>query len=180
MTFDAELQLRNIDGYGRELVGTSIYELVPQMGRDVIEEVRRRLFELGQLVSCVVPVLYRRRSKPRWWVVRAAPLREYDDIPEAIACATPHDKRTQTTYPLVTSEAWQRELAWQELQPMLSFLTPSCFPGSSSGLGSGTARGDHLRQGFHVRLFDLTEHDRLLGTIEFDEPGDQSAEQHFD
>ena len=61
-------------------------------------------------------------EEARWWLVRAAPLIDGGRVVAALAQAVPRDERALPECPPVSMEVWQRELALQELKPILRHL----------------------------------------------------------
>jgi hypothetical protein len=123
-TLDAELTIRNVNGRPHELVGRSVYALVPASHHALLHSARRELFERGRLVSHEVPVLAPTEGELRWWLVRAVPLFDGGRVVAAIAQAVPRDERAPLECPSVSAEVWQRELALRELRPILWCLAP--------------------------------------------------------
>ena len=112
-TLDAKLTIRSINGRPHQLVGKSVYEFVPTSHHGRLDMARRELFERGRLVSHEVPSMGPTEEEARWWLVRAAPLFDGGRVVAALAQAVP---------PPVSMEVWQRELALQELKPILRHL----------------------------------------------------------
>ncbi|MBU0617760.1 MAG: PAS domain-containing protein [Planctomycetes bacterium] len=121
-TLDPELTIRSVDGRPHELVGKSVYALVPTSHHGLLDMARRELFERARLVSHEIPSIEPREGDARWWLVRAAPLLDGRQVVAAIAQAVPRDEWTPPECPPVSAEVWQRELALRELKPILRCL----------------------------------------------------------
>jgi hypothetical protein len=123
-TLDPELTIRSVDGRPHRLVGRSAYELVPASHHRLLDAARRDLFEHGRLVSHEVPAIAPPEQEVHWWLVRAAPLFDCEEVVAALAQAVPRNERALAEFPPVSAEVWQRELALRELRPFLLSVGP--------------------------------------------------------
>ncbi len=126
-SLDQELTIRSVNGRAHELVGKSVYELVPTSHHGLLDRARRELFEQRRLVAHEIPSIAPAGMEARWWLVRAAPLSDGGRVVAAIAQAVPRDEPAPLECPPVSAEVWQRELALRELSPILRCLDPELF-----------------------------------------------------
>jgi len=158
-TLDRDLTIRSIGPRAREVVGRSAFEFVLPSHHDLLEEVYRELFDRRRMVSYEVPVLELSGARPRWWIVRAAPLSVAGRVVAALAHAVPGDYVAPADWATAETDAWERELALRELMPLLQGLSAEQVSVLATRpsrplprRGAGRVSGAFRRGPLHLRL----------------------------